>query len=283
MKLIDFLGHSGLNEVRFEMGATQLGQFRIGPSAQRLSADDIEAIATAGIDVPGEQIQFQDDGTLTYRGLRVLVYIRDISNYRGLEAEDRMPRFHVAACRTLQDMKDKNRFARYVVATRNDGSFAVNEIRGNKTFRIDRQLAVCQNCLARLSFNGFSFANRWQERSKAVADFDLKDFFRQYPRDLHSYTPEHSADTQPSNVYPDNWYQIAQQIKAEAHYQCCHCRLKPDEREFLHVHHIDGLKYNCAPSNLICVCIRCHAREHPHLEGTPDWIRCVARYGSPSP
>ena len=280
MKLTDFLGDAGLNDLRFQMGASQAGDFRVGASVHGLSAEDIAAIAVAGIDVAGEQIQFRDDGTLTYRGLRVLVYIRDIANYRGLEAEGRMPRFHIAACRTLQDMKDRNRFARYVVATRNDGLFVVNEIQSNRTIRIEHRLAICQNCLERLGFNGFSMSDRWAERKQAVSDFDLKDFFRQYPRDLHTYTPEHSSDTQPANVYPVDWYQISQRVKKEADYRCRECGLRPDEKEFLHVHHIDGLKYNCASINLRCVCIRCHAHEHAHLQGTPDWKRCVEKYGA---
>src|SRR3989442_3168619 len=114
MKLPNFFGNAGLNELRFLMQATDNGDFRV--SAPRfITREELVRLATDGIDVTADRIEVLPDGTLGFKGIRVLVYIRDVADY-GRYEESSKPRFHFANCRTLQKMRQQLRFERYVVA-----------------------------------------------------------------------------------------------------------------------------------------------------------------------
>lgn len=60
--------------------------------------------------------------------------------------------------------------------------------------------------------------------------------------------------------YPDNWDEIAKQIKDLAGWRCEHCghAHDRDSGHVLTVHHLDGNPPNCAYSNLVALCQRCH-------------------------
>ena len=76
-------------------------------------------------------------------------------------------------------MRNKNRFGKYVVATKDDGTFQVNKIGNGRT--IDSQharLDICQNCLNALAFDGFSFALPKTARRQLVTDFAIVRFLK---------------------------------------------------------------------------------------------------------
>ena len=72
--------------------------------------------------------------------------------------------------------------------------------------------------------------------------------------------------------YPDNWDEIANQLKQQADWKCSKCRmqcLKPDDdissltksermRRTLTVHHRNYQPEENHPDNLICLCTGCH-------------------------
>jgi 5-methylcytosine-specific restriction endonuclease McrA len=74
------------------------------------------------------------------------------------------------------------------------------------------------------------------------------------------------------NQYPDNWPDIALEIKRAAGWMCEHCGIQHDpitgrsvERlcsdgsgAVLTVHHLDGNKSNCTYKNLVALCQFCH-------------------------
>lgn len=69
--------------------------------------------------------------------------------------------------------------------------------------------------------------------------------------------------------YPADWGKIAYDKKNSAGWRCEHCGA-PDDRESGHVltvHHLDGNKANCDPSNLVALCQKCHlhiqSKYHP--------------------
>jgi hypothetical protein len=78
--------------------------------------------------------------------------------------------------------------------------------------------------------------------------------------------------------YPDNWTQIATEIKQAAGYRCDRCGLKclPPARSYRHldrslrrrlsaqVHHVDRNPAHNERANLVCVCAGCHLRLHRH-------------------
>lgn len=68
------------------------------------------------------------------------------------------------------------------------------------------------------------------------------------------------------NDYPPDWPAIALAVKNAANWKCSHCGHPHDvaSGHVLTVHHLDGDKANCAPSNLVALCQRCHL----HIQGT---------------
>jgi len=76
--------------------------------------------------------------------------------------------------------------------------------------------------------------------------------------------------------YPENWPEIAQDIKDRAGWRCEHCRRPHDPQTgyTLTVHHLDGDKANCAYSNLVALCQRCHLRiQASYMPGQLSFIR----------
>lgn len=62
------------------------------------------------------------------------------------------------------------------------------------------------------------------------------------------------------NGYPDNWFEIATQVKEEAGWKCERCHHKNDSvsGHVLTVHHLNGNKMDCRRENLSALCQRCH-------------------------
>lgn len=62
------------------------------------------------------------------------------------------------------------------------------------------------------------------------------------------------------NDYPDNWEEIANDIKDQAGWKCEHCGHPHDTVSgyMLTVHHLDMNKANCTYENLLACCQRCH-------------------------
>ena len=280
MKLIDFLVHGQLNSLRHNMGATLASNFTSGNRYVAIDLPLVARLREDGIDVNFDEIEVLRDGTLSYKGFRVLIYIRDVANYGERQS---LPKYHLAYCRTLETMRQNNRWGRYVVANREDGMFSINIVAVNSSPRVDK-LDVCQNCLTKIKWRGFDFSLTQARRGSLVKSFDLKEFFVKFPRDLVSVTPEHSSDSAPLNDYPANWSSISDQFKVRAQFTCAKCRqrLGRSDSRFLHVHHKNGLKNDCSDRNLEVVCIRCHASEpmHSHIRSTPDYRTFISRFGS---
>ena len=63
-------------------------------------------------------------------------------------------------------------------------------------------------------------------------------------------------------TYPDNWPEIATEIKDRSAWTCERCNHPHDvpSGHVLTVHHLDGNKSNCADWNLAALCQRCHLK-----------------------
>jgi 5-methylcytosine-specific restriction endonuclease McrA len=117
---------------------------------------------------------------------------------------------------------------------------------------------------------------RKPQRVNAVRSFTLESFFVQYPRSLHTATPTYNADNAPLNTYAPDFGNISANVRTAAGYKCQRCKIdlsaKP-LRKYLHVHHIDGSKFNNSVTNLKALCLECHAEEliHHHMKNLPDY------------
>lgn len=78
--------------------------------------------------------------------------------------------------------------------------------------------------------------------------------------------------------YPDNWDDIAADVKDAAGRVCENCGSPSVPRRVLTVHHLDMNSMNCAPENLVALCQACHLRIQAKyfpgqlwLYGRPVW------------
>ena len=277
MKLPDFIESETFNVLRRKIGAPlSFYKLKLSLPAPQFKPRDPPVIAPAPLPIEGLDVEFgkistHSDGTLIYDGRRVLIHIRDVANIGGRKHE---PRFHIANCRTLVEMKSSGRFERYVVSEREDGNFHIRYDSGPlKITKLD----VCQNCLDKLSWNGFYSDMSKNSRMQIVSAFLPKLFFDKYPKSLHPVIPSFTSTTAPRNEYPQNWEDISRELKRQLRYRCqehgCSIQLSASDSKFLHVHHKNSLKNDCSPENLICLCIRCHAEQpnHNHIKNLPEY------------
>jgi hypothetical protein len=279
MRLPDFSNDKQLNSLRERLGAP-LRAYEAAVASGALTVAEIESLAREGLDIPLEEVTVLDDGTLIYKNRRVVLYIRDVKQYRKTGLDD-LPRFHISNCDKLQEMRYNNRFERYVVATRDTGVFQINlKSYGSPEYeKSDRPLRVCQLCLAKLDWMGFRAIGGDRSRKRGVvAEFKLAKFFEVYPQHIIAYEPRHDAHGAPLNDYGPEFKIVADRIKRERNYKCDDCGADLSKlQRFLHAHHINGLQYDNSDGNIAILCVRDHAEQynHGHVKLTPDYREYV--------
>lgn len=265
MNLPDFLTFDDLIRLKKAMGlpSNKLGKLgnvhvrRVGATIH-----EIRQLAEEGLEVDKQDVIPLPDGTLSYKDRRVILYIRDISQYGGNYAD---PRFHFSDCATLRQMRENLRFGRFVIATRDDGQFQLHYVDSGR--RTDKRLDVCQNCLDRMKYKGFQLGMQADVRRAAVQVFSIADFFAAYPKTLHRFVPAHTDQTAPTNNYSSDFSLVSSAYRHKHNWTCETCRIPLSRdllRRYLHVHHINGLKNDNEEANLKAVCVHCHASEPSH-------------------
>jgi hypothetical protein len=273
MKLPNFYHFEPLNLLKERMGLARedLGTLDVQVDAARLTAAELERLTSQdGLDISLNDLRVLKDGTLAFKDSRVLLYIRDVSVMGDREPE---PRYHLANCSTLRQMRERKRFNRYVVSTRLDGVFNLNIIRGQSSTRKLVSLSVCQNCLQFLVLDGFRIEWAAAKRMRAVRAFSLDRFFEEYPKSLHHETPKYNSDNAPLNNYTSDFGFISGRMKETRQYKCEDCGFDCSRKglqKFLHAHHKDGDKSNNCSENIRVLCLECHAEEHDHMRGLPE-------------
>ena len=275
MKLPDFSSDARLNDLRAAVGAP-LRNYEPAAAAGLLTVAEIEILAREGLDIPLQDVTVLDDGTLIYKNRRVVLYIRDVKQYRKAEA-DELPRFHVADCDKLREMRSNNRFERYVVATRDTGVFQINLKSYNSAAfeKSDKALRICQLCLSKLNWEGFKqIGGDWSRKREAVSNFKLTQFFEAYPRNIMAHEPRHDETSAPLNDYGPEFRLVADRLKRERGYKCDDCGADLSKmRQFLHAHHRNGLQYDNSESNIAILCVLDHAKQpsHGHVRHTTHY------------
>lgn len=268
MKLPDFSADVALNALRAKMGAP-LGRLEPVRNRDALTAAEIEQLTKQGIEVSSlTDVTVLPDGTLAYKDSRVILYIRDANVGQN-------PRFHVANCRTLDTMRANDRGDRYVVATNDSGIFPLNRMqKDGPPYKTEEKLPVCQNCLDRLTWQGFRMGSPSEIRNGIVHRFSIAEFFQVYGKSFIIRKPAHTAETAPLNVYSDDFATQAEKLKAERRYRCDQCGIDLSQnRKYLHAHHKNGQKHDSRPQNLSILCLGCHAEQfqHGHMKALPEY------------
>ena len=191
------------------------------------------------------------------------------------------PRYHVADCDTLEKMRDRGRFNRYVSTSNADGYFRVEPLNWETKKREDEilaSLAPCQNCLKSLNYDGFEDKST-QERRGAVDSFDIQKFFHNY-EPIFRCLPLYTADNFPEGNYTADWARISEEVRRGSGWICSECEVDlKDNRRLLHVHHKDGNRGNNRLSNLKPLCCLCHQKQpfHENMHIDPSEKRLIAK------
>jgi hypothetical protein len=282
MLLPDFFKDQTLIRLKARMGipANVYGSWASPSVPIGTTEHDRKELATIGRDVNWGEIRVLPDGTFAYKDLRVLIYIRDVHSFSGSDAG---PRYHLLTCQTIDEMRAANRIERYVVATRDDGWFQVNVITNNVPVGKLQRLAVCQQCLRKLHFDGFGYHISRPTRLKIVAQFSPAQFFAKYPKSLHRILPIATADQSSVSVYSTDFQQISRELRTKRNWRCEDCYRDfsaAANQKFLHVHHINADRADNALQNLKVLCLGCHAMmpNHAHLRSSPAYVEFKQRF-----
>ncbi len=75
-----------------------------------------------------------------------------------------------------------------------------------------------------------------------------------------------------TGTYPENWHEIAWEVKEKANWRCVRCDHPhdPPNHYVLTVHHLDMDKTNCEWWNLAALCQRCHLS----IQARVDFHQC---------
>ena len=194
------------------------------------------------------------------------------------------PRYHVADCLTLETMRRKGRFNRYVSTAESDGYFRVEPWDFETRTRGDEmlsKLAPCQNCLKFLNYDGFE-EKKHRERKLIANDFDIQKFFENY-EPIFRCLPLYNPDNFPDGNYTADWARISEDLRIRAKWKCKDCDVDlSDHRHLLHAHHKDGNRGNNKSINLEPLCCVCHQKRpfHEGMHIEPEHRRLIEQLAS---
>lgn len=213
----------------------------------------------------GVQLQSLDDlrvvdGLLAHGNTQVVLYIQDHSfKYeRALVSPRDANRFHIAECKTIQDMRASGRFERYVVTNNASGKFYATNGHGGGEYI---ELNVCMNCLEKLNYQGYRQKIK-SERYQMVSQFQAEEFFEKYSSFFSSFPSRQAGG---KDGYTDDWATISRQMREAANFCCQECKVDLSAHpRLLHTHHINGVKHDNSSRNLKVLCIDCHSKAPNH-------------------
>lgn len=221
-----------------------------------------------------------DNGLLSHRGHQILLYIQD----HGPRAEEafidsnKANKYHVADCITLEDMRAKNRFERYVITNDLSGEFPVTGVDSiNRKEKIEGKirLNVCKNCLNHLNYRGY--ASDRGKKDEIFQCFDLNQFFETYSS-FFPHKPRRYAGAN-DGFYTADWREASRSYRSSRNFICENCGVSLKGYEsLLHVHHIDGVKTNNNRTNLEALCMDCHRKQphHKHMHVPHETMKQIA-------
>ncbi len=206
------------------------------------------------------------EGILFYKNEQVVLYIYDCYKTVDDESED-LSRYHVSECKTIEDMKARDRYERYIATSRKTGSFKISlfrDIERSHKEEREKDLKVCINCLKALNYNGAKDKDHMQRREICDA-FEIGEFFDEYST-YFKEKPKYTCDNVQINNYPDDWNIISKKKRESESWECEICGVNLQIfKNLLQTHHKNEHRFDSSPNNLEALCLICHGDKHPHM------------------
>lgn len=159
------------------------------------------------------------------------------------------PRFHICKCSVIDEFISIGRFKQHYVRANSEPVPVIDLDDGHKLKEING-LPLCGYCKKTLRqvnvANSTKFVELLQSVNNQVQQEDVE-------VDIFGYTR--------------NWETISRAYREIHNYTCEQCGLQITDdydRQYIHVHHIDGNKLNNNENNLQCLCLYCHTHVDDH-------------------
>ncbi|MCX4030330.1 HNH endonuclease [Endozoicomonas sp. SM1973] len=220
-----------------------------------------------GIQLKIDHVQ-TNTGLISTNGRQTLLYIPDHKNIEAaLKDGSEGNKFHVAECKKIIEMREKDSGDRYIVTTGTSGKFKIyGERRSNKKeISGEVKLRVCKLCLRYLNYNGYANAPL-EAKEEIVSKFDLKEFFSTYSSMFQHLPREQFAHRH--RGYDDDFYERSKACRKRVNYTCQNCNVNlRTKKHLLDAHHPERIKSNSSIQDLIALCKDCHRKEpfHQHM------------------
>jgi len=227
------------------------------------SIDKINSELKTGITIGAEDLEYTNNGLLSYKKRQVLLYIQD---HAGRVAEvlvdgSKGNKYHVSYCKTLEKMHQGGRYDRYVVTNDITGYFYIDGHDWKTKEYQDgyAQLKVCKNCLSNLNYKNYN-----SNKKEVFNNFSLDEFFKTYEAHF-KHKPKRESGKAKDGTYPKDWDDISSNYRDSVDWKCESCNVDLTEhKNLLHTHHKNGVKSDNSSNNLEALCIACHADQKYH-------------------
>lgn len=200
-------------------------------------------------DVINGSMEFRDDGIFVLgkdgKEYQVFLYKKD---YR-LQQYGK-PRFHICKCEVIDDFINSGRFKQHYVRA-NSEPVPVIDLDDSRKQKEISGLPLCKYCMNKISNIVALNSTHFIEILKTANE--NKDDQQGVETDIFGYTRD--------------WDIISKDYREKHHYTCEKCGIKIEDdydKQYIHVHHVNGNKLNNEEENLKCLCLYCHAHVDDH-------------------
>ncbi len=182
------------------------------------------------------------------------------------------PKFHICKCSVIEEFINSGGFNQHYVRANTEPVPVIDldEAEYSKREKEVSGLQLCKLCMRKINayhnIDSTTFVNELKAASNEIQGIET---------DIFGYTRD--------------WDTISKTYRESHQYTCENCGLKIEDdydKQYVHVHHLNGNKENNDDSNLKCLCLYCHAHVDDHhyrrlTSGANKIQYCsfVARYG----